>query len=196
LRNLILTASLSAFALLAAGPAAAQPPQAYAQPPQAYAQPPQADAQPPSDDEPLSEYAPPPSARAAPAPGARRLPPPNIAQGYGDRIGRVADALMDIDLGPLVDAIEPGARYRGGPTSLGALAARRDPYARARMHRDIDATTAGLGAAARDAAVMAPLVRQALARTLRDIDAAAREARARHGDIPPPPPRYEDGPGW
>jgi hypothetical protein len=60
------------------------------------------------------------------------------------------------------------------------------------MHRDIDATSAGLGAAARDAAVMAPLVRQALARTMRDIDAAAREARSRYGDVPPPPPGYYD----
>jgi hypothetical protein len=169
LRHLILAASIPAFALLLAGPAAAQPPA--------------------DDAPPASRYAPPPPA------DAHRLPPPDAAERYGDRIGRVADALMDIDLGPLFDAIEPGARYRGGPTSLGALATRRDPYARARMHRDIDATTAGLGAAARDAAVMAPLVRQALARTMRDIDAAAREARARHGDLPPPP-RYEDERGY
>ena len=161
MRHLILAASIPAFALLLAGPAAAQPPEAY-----------------------------------APPPGAHRLPPPDAAARLGDRIGRVADALMDIDLGPLVDAIEPGARHRG-PTSLGDLATRRDPYARERMHRDIDATSAGLGAAARDAAVMAPLVRQALARTMRDIDAATRAARARHGDLPPPPPpRYEDEPGW
>ena len=164
MRHLILAASIPAFALLLAGPAAAQPPEAYAPPP---------------------------------PPGAHRLPPPDAAERLGDRIGRVADALMDIDLGPLVDAIEPGASRRG-PTSLGDLATRRDPYARERMHRDIDSTSAGLGAAARDAAVMAPLVRQALTRTMRDIDAASRAARARYGDVPPPPPppRYEDEPGW
>ena len=145
-----------------------------------------------------SAFAQPPRGYAPPPP-ARHLPPPDAAERYGDQIGRVADALMDIDLGPLVDAIEPGARTRGGPTSLGALATRRDPYARQRMHAEIDATSAGLGAAARDAAVMAPLVRQALARTMRDIDAAAREARARSGDLPPPPPPrrgYDDEPGW
>jgi hypothetical protein len=134
----------------------------------------------------------PPGRYAPPAPAAHRLPPPDVAERMGDRIGRVADALMDIDLAPLAEAIEPGASRRG-PTSLGDLATRRDPYARERMHRDIEATSAGLGAAARDAAVMAPLVRQALARTMRDIDAAAREARARHGDLPPPPGYYDDG---
>ena len=138
----------------------------------------------------------PPRYYAPPPPPRYRLPPPDAAEMAGDRIGRVADALMDIDIGPLVDAIEPGARYRGAPTSLGDLAARRDPYARARMHRDIAATSAGLGAAARDAAVIAPIARQALARAMRDIDMAARAAGQRYGDVPPPPPRYEDEPGY
>jgi hypothetical protein len=139
----------------------------------------------------------PPSPAAPYRPVARRLPPPNPVGQYGDRIGRVADAIMDIDLGPLVDAIDPGARHRGTPRSLGDIATRRDPYARARMHEEIDVTTAGLGAAARDAAVMAPLVRQALHRVTRDIDAATRDARARYyDDAPPPPPPSEDGPGW
>jgi hypothetical protein len=131
----------------------------------------------------------PPEALPPPHP-AHRLPPPDAAERAGDRIGRVADAIMDIDLAPLVDAIDPGARYRGAPTSLGDLASRRDPYARARMHREIAATSAGLGAAARDAAVMAPALRQALTQLTRDIDAAAREARSRYA--PPPPPPAED----
>jgi hypothetical protein len=134
-------------------------------------------------------------ARPSAPPVARRLPPPNPVGQYGDRIGRVADAIMDIDLGPLVDAIDPGARYRGTPRSLGDVATRRDPYARARMHEEIDVTTAGLGAAARDAAVMAPLVRQALRQVTRDIDAATRDARTRYYDgAPPPPPPPEEGP--
>jgi hypothetical protein len=164
LRHSILAAS--AFALLCAAPAFAQPPRDDALPPPPHA--------------------------------VRHLPPPNAAEQYGDRIGRVADALMAIDIGPLVDAIEPGARYRGAPTSLGDIATRRDPYARARMHSEIAATSAGLGAAARDAAVIAPLARQALARAMRDIDLAARSARARYGEVPPPPPPgyYEDEPGY
>jgi hypothetical protein len=127
------------------------------------------------------------------APPPHRLPPNPVGQ-YGDRIGRVADAIMDIDLGPLVDAIDPGARTRGTPRSLGDIATRRDPYARARMHEEIDATSAGLGAAARDAAVMAPLVRQALRQVTRDIDAATRDARARYYDGAPPPPETSDRP--
>jgi hypothetical protein len=159
MRHLILAAGASALALLAAAPAAAQPPR---------------------------------SASPTP-PGPRRLPPNPVGQ-YGDRIGRVADAIMDIDIGPLIDAIDPGARTRGTPRSLGDIATRRDPYARARMHEEIDVTTAGLGAAARDAAVMAPVARQTLRRVMRDIDAATRDARARYYDGPPPPPETSDRP--
>jgi hypothetical protein len=127
----------------------------------------------------------------------RHVPPPPAAgplnldspEQIGRRIDRLADAIMAVDVGPVVDAIDPGARARGMPTSLGDLADRRNPGARARMHQDIAATTAGVDVAVRDAAAAAPILLQTLAQARRQIAAAAREARARAaGDLPPPPP--------
>ena len=128
----------------------------------------------------------------------RAVPPPPLAAGaltpdaperIGRQIDRIAEAMMDIDIGPVVDAIDPTARYRGEPTSLGDIAGRRDPYARARMHADIAATSAGLGVAVRQAAAAAPILLQTLAQASRQIEAAARDARARaYGNVPPPPP--------
>jgi hypothetical protein len=105
----------------------------------------------------------------------------------GRRIDRLAEAIMDVDIGPVVDAIDPGARARGTPTSLGSLADRRDPHARARMRGDIEATSAGLDVAVRQAADAAPILLQALAQARRQIKAAAHDARLRaEGDAPPP----------
>jgi hypothetical protein len=131
--------------------------------------------------------------RAAP-PATHRLAP-DSPERIGRQIDRLADAIMDIDVGPVVDAIDPGARARGAPTSLGSLAERRDPYARARMHREIAGTTAGLEVAERQAAAAAPILLETLAQARRQIRAAVRDAEARsYGDVPPPPPEPGDRP--
>lgn len=108
---------------------------------------------------------------------ARSVPSPREIDRAGDAIARVADALMDIDVGPVADAIDPYGRR--GPRTLGQLASRRDPYARERMHDEIADTTAGLGAATREAAILAPALRATLYDATRRMEAAIRESRAR-----------------
>lgn len=126
--------------------------------------------------------------RPAPPPAAGPLTADSPEQ-IGRQIDRLADAIMAVDIGPVVDAIDPGARSRGMPTSLGDIAEQRNPGARARMHQDIAATTAGVNVAVRDAAAAAPILLQTLAQARRQIAAAAREARARAaGEAPLPPP--------
>jgi hypothetical protein len=125
--------------------------------------------------------------RAAPPPPAAGPADPDSPGEIGRRIDRLAEAIMAVDIGPVVDAIDPGARARGMPTSLGGLADRRDPHARARMRGDIEATSAGIDVAVRQAADAAPILLQALAQARRQIKAAARDARARaEGGAPPP----------
>jgi hypothetical protein len=135
--------------------------------------------------------APPTPARLDP-----RLPPPGEVERIGTMIERVTDALLDVNLGPVADAIDPARRYdpRRGPDSLGELATRRDPYARRRLHAEIEDTTAGVGAATRELTAMAPLVAMAIADTRRRIDDAVRDSRLRREreygpDYPPPDPR-------
>ena len=109
----------------------------------------------------------------------RRLPPPGEVERIGDALGAAADALMDVDVGPLADAVDPyHRRYRHGRReTLGDLAGRRDPYARERMRAEIGAVTAGLGAAVQSVAVMTPVLR----RSLEDATRRMEEALARGG---------------
>jgi hypothetical protein len=112
----------------------------------------------------------------------RSLPPPGEIERMGDAIGRTTDALMDIDVGPLADAVDPyHRRYRHGRReTLGDLASRRDPYARDRMRAEIGAVTIGLGAAMREVAIMTPALRRSLDESIRRMeDAIARGRYAR-----------------
>ena len=110
---------------------------------------------------------------------ARRLPPPHEVERIGDQLGRATDALMDVDIGPVVDALDPyGRRYRRGPETLGDLAGgRHDPYARERIRGQIGAVTAGLGAAVGQVAVMTPILRRTLEDSIRRMDDAIARGR-------------------
>ena len=109
----------------------------------------------------------------------RRLPPPGEVERIGDAVGAATDALMDVDVGPLADALDPyHRRYRHGRReTLGDLAGRRGPYARERMRAEIGAVTVGLGAAVQSMAVVTPILR----RSLEDATRRMEEALARGG---------------
>ena len=109
----------------------------------------------------------------------RRLPPPHEVERIGDSLGRATDALMDVDIGPVVDALDPyHRRYRRGPETLGDLAGRRDPYARERIRGQIGAVTVGLGAAMEQVAVMTPILRHSLENATRRMEDAIARGRA------------------
>jgi len=108
----------------------------------------------------------------------RRLPPPHEVERIGDQLGRATDALMDVDIGPVVDALDPyHRRYRRGPETLGDLAGRRDPYARERIRGEIGAVTTGLGAAVGQIAVMTPILRRSLEDSILRMQAAIDRGR-------------------
>ena len=123
----------------------------------------------------------------------RRLPPPHEVERIGDALGRATDALMDVDVGPIADALDPyHRRYRRGPETLGDLASRRDPYARERMRDQIGAVTVGLGVAMEQVAVMTPVLRRTLEDSIRRMeDAVARGRAARPYDRRYLDPRYD-----
>jgi hypothetical protein len=115
----------------------------------------------------------------------RRLPPPGEIEEIGDALGRVAEVMMDVDIGPLADAIDPArARYRGRHReTLGDLASHGDPYARERVRDSIAAATVGLEVAMRQLAVLGPALRRSIEDTQHRVDdAMGRRPRDRDRD--------------
>lgn len=110
----------------------------------------------------------------------RNLPPPGEIEAMGGALERVADAVMDVDVGPVADAIDPGRRPRR--ETLGDIASRDDPYARERIHDSIGATSAGIAAAIEQLAILTPVLRRSIEDTQRRIDDAVRGHRYRYRD--------------
>ena len=107
----------------------------------------------------------------------RDLPAPGEIAEMGDALGRVADVMMDVDVGPIVDAVDPyhrryGRRYH--PRTIGDLASRDDPYARERIRASIDVATYGLEAAIRQIAIVTPVLRRSIEDATRRMDDAMR----------------------
>jgi hypothetical protein len=103
----------------------------------------------------------------------RRLPPAAELARARDTLDRVLDAFMDVRIGPVVDAVDPRARfdpYR--PETVGDLASRDDPYARERLHAEVARTTAGIAVAAREVAVLTPALRRSIDDARRRMEAA------------------------
>jgi len=133
-------------------------------------------------------------AAAHPAPSAdprdaeivRAIPHPAEVEAMGETIDRVVGAVMDVPVGPLIDAIDAAdpegrrdrRRYRRDET-LGDVAANGDPYFEERLSDQIRGVTAGMGVMAEQLAVMAPEMRRAIDRAQSDIARAMDDARAR-----------------
>jgi hypothetical protein len=105
----------------------------------------------------------------------RELPHPGEIEAVGETVGDVTDAIMDVDVGPVVDAIDRGRGYpprRYRDRTLGDIASRDDPYVRERVRDQIDAATIGVGVAAREMAVLTPILRQSLETAIRRMEDA------------------------
>ena len=105
---------------------------------------------------------------------ARSIPSPGEMRAMGNAVGRAADAMMDMPVGNVVNAISPTRRIHPD-TRLGEIAGGVDPYARERMHRSIGAMSAGMGEMAGRVAVLAPVLHRSM------IDLEARFAEAMRG---------------
>lgn len=118
---------------------------------------------------------------------ARSLPHPGEVETIGRTMEDVTDAILDVDVGPVVDAIDrsrgyPPRRYRD--RTLGDIASRDDPYARERIREQIGVATVGAGAAVREMAILTPILRRSLEDAARRMEDAMRGRRydRRDGD--------------
>jgi hypothetical protein len=119
----------------------------------------------------------------------RSIPHPGEIEAAGDAIERVAGAVMDVPIGPLVEAIEAADPERRGyrrphrrDETIGDLASDGDPYFEDRLHDQIRGVTAGMGVMAEQMAVIAPEMRRAIERIGDDVARAVDAARARRED--------------
>lgn len=109
---------------------------------------------------------------------ARDLPPPGEIEEMGERLGDVTDALLGLEVGPLVRALDPYGDHRGRDT-LGDLASRDDPYARERVRDEIDRATTGVSVAVEQIAILAPALAVAIENAERRMDEAMRDRPVR-----------------
>jgi hypothetical protein len=108
----------------------------------------------------------------------RSLPPPEVVEDMAHGVGRAAEAILDVPIGRVVNAIDPTKRVHPNET-IGGLAGRDDPYARERIRDSIGGLAAGMGDMMASVAVVAPALRRSLADLEVNLERAMRESRGR-----------------
>lgn len=112
----------------------------------------------------------------------RALPHPGEVEEIGDTVGRVADAILDVPIGPIADAVDPYRRGRHRDETLGDIARRDDPYARERIRDQVGAATVGVAAAVAELSVLTPVLRRSLEDATRRMEDAIDGRRGRDYD--------------
>ena len=129
-------------------------------------------------------------------PAAAQPPRPSEqVQRYAPAIDRAADAMLNLDVGPIIDALDPYGRHHRG--TLRDMARRNDPDFERRMHANLYGTAAAVGRAADAFAAAEPAMRRAFTQFERDMAAAIAAAPppGPPGARPAPPPRPAPAPG-
>jgi hypothetical protein len=138
-------------------------------------------------------------------PAAAQPPRPSAEiEAYAPALDRTTQALLNVDLGPLLDALDPYRPHRD--RTLRDIAGRGDPDFDRRMRASIYGNSARIGRAADAMAAAAPALRHAVDQVQRDMDMAinAPPPGPPPGDVdddwgrddegPPPEPDDDDGP--
>ena len=101
----------------------------------------------------------------------RAIPPGEEVEAMAPALDRAVGALLNVDVGPLVDAVDPYRRrsdYGRPGRTLGELGRRDDPYFEERLRSSIYGTTEGMSRMMDGLAASAP----ALARSVRELERA------------------------
>lgn len=113
---------------------------------------------------------------------AASIPPSEEVEAMAPAIDRMTGALLDLDVGPVLDAADPWRRgYGPRGRTLREIARRDDPGFEHRLRGSIYGTTAGIARMMDAIAVAAPAMRRSLSRMEWEMARALRE----------PPPRYD-----
>ncbi len=130
-----------------------------------------------------------PAAAQGPVPGPEAdayivdsLPSSEDVEAIAPAIDRSVGAMLDLDVGPLMDAADPYARrpgYGRPGRTLRRMGRARDPYFEQRLRGSIYGSTAQLGRMMDSLAVAAPAVRRSLFEMQRGIAAAVEDYHRR-----------------
>ena len=123
-------------------------------------------------------------AAAAPAAAQGPMPRGEDVAAMAPAIAGAADAMLELDVGPLIDAADPYRRHpRAGRRTLREMGRRDDPYFDQRLRAQIYGTTAAIAGMIDAFAAAEPALRRSIYEMERNVDAAVRDARRR---LPPP----------
>lgn len=103
------------------------------------------------------------------------IPPAEEVEAMAPAMDAMAGALLNVDVGPLLDAADPTRRRydHGMPgRTLGRIAGRDDPYFEERMRSSIYGVTSDMGRMMEAFAVAAPAMRRSLREFERGIEGA------------------------
>ena len=105
-------------------------------------------------------------------PAVAGLPSPEAIEDAGHAVDRAMGALLNVRVGELAEAVDPGRDPRRRDETLGDIASRDDPYFEQRMRATMAGATAGMGVMMERLAVLAPVLRA----TMRDVERQVEEA--------------------
>jgi hypothetical protein len=100
------------------------------------------------------------------------LPSPEAIEDAGRAVDRAMGALMNVRIGELAEAVDPGRDPRRRDETLGDMASRDDPYFEQRMRGTVAGATVGMGVMMERLAVLAPVLRE----TMRDVERQVEDA--------------------
>jgi hypothetical protein len=126
---------------------------------------------------------------AVPAAAQRPASPGDKVAAMAPALDRATGAMLDLDVGPILDAADPygRGRYQRRHRTLRDIARRDDPYFEQRLRGQIYGTTAAMARMIDAFAAAEPALRRSVRDMEREIDLAVRDARR-----PLPPPDVDD----
>lgn len=110
------------------------------------------------------------------------LPSPEAIEDAGRAVDRAMGALMNVRVGELAEAVDPGRDPRRRDETLGDMASRDDPYFEQRMRGTVAGATAGMGVMIERLAVLAPVLRETMRDVERRVEDATRDLRGGYRD--------------
>jgi hypothetical protein len=109
------------------------------------------------------------------APVSDSLPSPQTIDRTGAALDRMIDGLLEIDVAPLANAIDPNSPYARGHQTIGDMARRDDPYFDEKMHRSVGAISDNMINMTRTMRRLEPVLRDSLKDVVRDVEDAMRD---------------------